>query len=273
MTPLAHRITNELMLPIKRRTFVDNCGLLGKIDDMHCFEVSQIFDAAADLAKKFVDRAEAARSAWENLLFLPAPKTWIEFGLNGRRFGVLLEQRNGFASAYWAAASEAGFVSFDSIGKLPLQGHAVTSSLDTQFWPSIFPAHSRSEAEARTWNWQIIALLAMINAPRIVGRRQHDPHRGLARKLLAGRGICGRFPLRAWTEIILEVTPPRDASSDEPSETRLTGQRALHFVRAHLGIRWGQLVLISACWRGDASLGIRQSRYLVVPPKSMEASA
>jgi hypothetical protein len=63
----------------------------------------------------------------------------------------------------------------------------------------------------------------------------------------------------------LEVHPPK-LDDRAPREERLTGERALHFVRAHLGIRWGQLVLIKHCWRGDGSLGIKRSRYSVVPP-------
>ncbi|HVJ44650.1 MAG TPA: hypothetical protein VM639_24345 [Dongiaceae bacterium] len=251
MTPLAHRITNELMLPIKRRTFVDNCGLLGKLDDIHCFEVTPVLGVAANLAFKVEEARRDTVGICDDLLFLPAPRTWVEFESHGGRAGFLLEQKETHTEV------RAAFQHDDRFESAPRIDHFSSRPI---------------EMDAFGWGF-VAAVLMMINRPKIFGRRQHDPHRGLARKLLAGRSICGRFPLRAWTEIILEVTPPRDASNDEPSETQLTGQRALHFVRAHLGIRWGQLVLISACWRGDASLGIRQSRYLVVPPKSMEASA
>ena len=51
MTPLAHRIVSEAVLPMKRRTFRDRCGLTDKLlDDIHCFEVSEVYDAgSADL--------------------------------------------------------------------------------------------------------------------------------------------------------------------------------------------------------------------------------
>lgn len=113
------------------------------------------------------------------------------------------------------------------------------------------------------------AILAIINSPRIVGRRTHRPHAGLQRALRRARGLgVGKFPLRGWTEIILEITPPQVDVSGRVHETRLTGRRALHFVRQHLRIRNGGLELVSAHWRGDAALGIKRSRYKVVPPRN-----
>jgi hypothetical protein len=75
--------------------------------------------------------------------------------------------------------------------------------------------------------------------------------------------MVGTFPLRAWTEIVLEVTPPSEAGALDPGEAHLTGRRALHFCRQHLRIRGGRLELVKAHWRGDAAIGIKQSRYRV----------
>jgi hypothetical protein len=82
----------------------------------------------------------------------------------------------------------------------------------------------------------------------------------LEKRLREGHLIAGRYPLGAWNEILLHVTPPQEADDTE-HEAHLTGSRALHFVRCHLRIRLGQLELVSAHWRGDAGLGIRRSRY------------
>ena len=106
-------------------------------------------------------------------------------------------------------------------------------------------------------------MLAIINSPKIIGRRQHMPHRGLERALIAKQKAIGKFPLHAWTEIQLKVTPPKDMSSDAPAEDHLTGQKALHFCRAHLRVRMGRLEVVRAHWRGDAALGIKRSRYKV----------
>jgi hypothetical protein len=109
------------------------------------------------------------------------------------------------------------------------------------------------------------AALALINTPRIIGRRQHMPHQGMQRKIAAGKKMVGKFPLKAWTEIKLEVMPP--VIDGGQHEARLTGGKALHFCRAHLRIRMGHLERVSAHWRGDPSLGIKQTRYSVIPPR------
>jgi hypothetical protein len=115
---------------------------------------------------------------------------------------------------------------------------------------------------------QLVALLAMINTPRVVGRRQHMPHAGLQKALARARQMVGKSPLRAWSEIVLEVTPPDLHHDEDPRELRLSGAKALHFVRAHLRIRLGHLELVSSHWRGDPALGIKQTRYRVVPPRA-----
>lgn len=46
MTPLARRITNELTLPLKRRTFNDRAGVLREMADIHCFECSDVMPLA-----------------------------------------------------------------------------------------------------------------------------------------------------------------------------------------------------------------------------------
>lgn len=87
------------------------------------------------------------------------------------------------------------------------------------------------------------------------------PHRGLERALIANQKLVGKFPLHAWTEIKLHVTPPKEAEGEH--EAHLTGERALHFCRAHLRIRLGRLEVVKAHWRGNPAIGIKQSRYTV----------
>ena len=70
------------------------------------------------------------------------------------------------------------------------------------------------------------------------------------------------------TEIKLEITEPVDASHDPSMEAHYTGDRALHFCRAHLRIRLGKLEIVRSHWRGDASLGIKQSRYRLAMPNA-----
>jgi hypothetical protein len=106
----------------------------------------------------------------------------------------------------------------------------------------------------------VILALDLINTPGLVGLRQHDPHRGLARKLYAARS--GSYPLRGWSEIVLKHQT-RIADETE-HHTGATYHKCLHFVRSHLRhYRDGKVTVIPAHWRGDPALGIKRTRYLV----------
>lgn len=281
MTPLAQAIVKEVLLPPRKRTFQDECGLLQRMDDIHCFEVSEVSGLAEDLHARMVedlrlgddglapidDQPQFAGMTSETS-FLPAPKTWIEWRTpSGFRRGFLLIEEGPWARVYQAdggrpiGASHAAAV---RMGLGARQGDP--GALEV---PSAF-----GREEAVDWSKKAIrlnVLLALINTPRVIGRHQHMPHAALERRLLAQRGAIGAFPLHAWNEIKLEVNrPPDDVSIDPFTEAHLTGQKALHFCRAHLRVRLGRVEIVRAHWRGDASLGVKQSRYAVVPPRATD---
>lgn len=103
-----------------------------------------------------------------------------------------------------------------------------------------------------------VLTLDLINTPGLVGLRQHDPHRGLARRLAHYRS--GSYPLQGWSEVVLKA----QTRHAEPGE-RLTGatyHKCLHFVRSHRRhFRDGHVTIIPAHWRGDPALGIKRTRY------------
>jgi predicted nucleic acid-binding Zn ribbon protein len=181
MTPLAHCIVKELTLPAKRRTFEDKCGLLDRMDDVHCFEVSEIMDVAGDIAKSEADRGRTL----DVLAFLPAPKTWIEWQYaNGDREGVLLcEHDDGtLASARWAYLNREGrFLSSDFVGYLKLRGDGNALSRH------LAVIEAKNVAVVRGYTILMYGILAMINAPRVIGRTTHMPHSGLQRKIAQSR--------------------------------------------------------------------------------------
>jgi len=272
MTPLAHRIAKELTLPKARRTFRDGAGILDRLDDVHCFELSEVFETCGNLAERLAnDVGRAGRMVGENLFFLPAPRTWLEWrGEDGSRQGVLLiehvedgadgEMR--WAECLWAAESAAPgfFMSSPKIGQLLLRGAWPKAGLDFEF-PVPRHLNGETEAQMRGWIFWLLSALAMINTPRVIGRKQHMPHAGLQRAIAKSKGIVGKFPLNAWTEIQLRITPPDYQGDGGTHDAYLTGAKALHFVRSHLRIRLGRLELVRAHWRGDPALGIKQSRY------------
>jgi hypothetical protein len=269
MTPLALRIVRNLGLPKNKRSFFDDVGLLPLMSDLHCFELSPVFGIAKELAGEVCD----AGMLHVSQQFLPAPRTWLEFKTEaGPRIGIHLEQSGDNVSmriAYELHTEHQGFTvwSPDYVATLYLKDK------ENAFQPtasSSFRLDERDRSHISSCCYVVYGALALINTPRIIGRRQHMPHRGLERELIRNQKMVGKFPLHAWTEILLEVRPPVEMCSDPSVEAHLTGRRALHFCRAHLRIRLGALEIVSSSWRGDPALGIRQSRYAVVPARYVQ---
>jgi hypothetical protein len=239
MPPLAYRVLKQLTLPLKERTFNDRCGLLPRLSDTHFFDVTDIQFAAYQLS----GNPQAFQDAIATT-FLPAPKTWIE--VKGFAWFVCEKERGGFE--------------YCSIMKCDIQDFFGT-------WDDSFQDIDLTTKWSAGENWvpqQLLPVyLLFINSPKVIGRRQHMPHRGLERALMQKMGCGGMFPLRAWTEIKLEIGPPKVLNGEPSKEAHLTGERALHFCRKHIRVRLGRLEIVRSHWRGDPALGIVQSRYKV----------
>lgn len=269
MTPLAQAIANDACLPVGKRRFGNLADEIGLFDGLHFFECSAVYETACAISGKLArDRSSSARQ----MTFLAAPRMLIdcstpEHEMTSRQ-AFLLEQNGETArvTILLMARSDGLIVRVPTQLFLPLIGSdepfGSYKLIVDRHLPrcDVKPAMDRLAAG-------LMAVLAMINTPRIINRQQHMPHRGLERKLAGSRGMVGKFPLNAWTELKLEVRPPRDATDDGNIEAHLTGQKAFHFCRTHLRVRLGKLELVSAHWRGDPALGIKQTRYAVMPPK------
>lgn len=274
MTPMLHRLLKRAVTDKKR-------DVLRQFDEVKSFELSGVAPLFRDLVEKFGENIKQ-KSFDGRLAFLPAPVTWIEWDsmgdileltkkhplpemleVNSSRAGFLLLAKPYEATARTFEYSEInGEMSFIGDGTLALLADKPSVRFDYQDneMPSKFRARLDSGLIAIVY-----AALALINSPRVIGRRQHMPHRGLEKQLLASKVWAGTFPLQAWTEIILHCTPPKDMGSDDVSEAHLTGHRCLHFCRAHLRFRNGCLEFVRSHWRGDPALGMKQSRYVVTP--------
>jgi hypothetical protein len=275
VTPLAKLITEQNFRRAKQREDGDLCGLYRRLDDVHCFDVTDAIDVLEDLARRIYDGAVSTGE----LSFLPAPKTWIEW-----RSPVedCLVERKGYLLCA-SSIDETRVRCFEAQG----QSSAGYNAWDADF---VLRLHCSDNLAGSTWGMsdagqdaidgqsdfternilrelvdyqaaRVHAALALINSPRVIGRRQHMPNAGLERRMLEKRAIVGRFPLHAWTEIVLPISPPDDRIRDAPVEAHLTGRRCLHFVRRHFRIINGVGVLVREHWRGDAALGIKRSRY------------
>lgn len=248
MTPLAASIVKQKILSPKARE-KNYEAVLPLMEDFHCFEITEIGPVIEDLTSKFmtdVPISEAMPSGLRETIFLPAPRTWIEWKEDGHRSATyLVDKGNGWADCFCFYHNTFVYKTrFDLEARRRWRDFSDgTSELENETWPAI--------------------PLILINTPKIIGRRQHMPNRGLERRLTQGlKG--GKFPLHAWTEITLNISKPMEIDDGEPHEAHLTGRRALHFCRKHIRIRNGKLEYVSAHWRGDPSIGIKQSRYRMV---------
>jgi hypothetical protein len=276
MTPFAQRIVKELTWPVVKRSKADLGGILAPLNDVHCFEISSIARDAKTLGWEAIRRGLLTAEQ----TFLPAPKTWLEYTMRSEfgadhvvsRVGLLLCEIASnvvFCDVSWLGHDNT-WVSLPNGFAIDLTWRGCTTNVGAGLvaYPVNWPPDADRVALVRSYTALALGALAFINSPRIIGRRQHAPHRGLERELIKHQKVIGSFPLRAWTEILLDVTPPKEADGQHAFEAHLTGTRALHFVRSHLRIRDGKLSFVKAHWRGDASIGIKQSRYVVRGPKA-----
>lgn len=270
MTPLAQSLSKLL---VSKRNKPDDIfwnanirNLRRSLFDTHFFEATDVIPLMEELSKLEKTNRSGLEETFALFGFLPAPKTWIEWSPKyaGERIAVLLEERGD------------NHVDATMFSKLVAQPLGVlkpkTCDIQTPGGTFVYPERITRNAKEMGIDGGELALafmqtahyiLVMINSPKIIGRRQHMPHSGLERRLKGAFG-AGKFPLHAWTELKLNVTKPIDIDDGEPHEAHLTGRRALHFCRKHIRIRFGRLEYVSAHWRGDPSIGIKQTRYKVV---------
>lgn len=237
MTPLAMKAIRAAST--RGDAIKDADGMMARIREPHCFELTAVLDFAEIVMKK------SPVDVLENTFFLPAPQTWLEVrGCHGRSAYFLDQQDDGTVDIFRHFEDVAFLVgNYDS-----LSGRNNSSGL-----------HEYVDSEEVVCTWLACAtFLAIINTPKLVARKEHQPHKALARELRQSGG--SRIELRPWNEIRLELTP-REATGDGPS--RISGRKCLHFCRSHIRIQHGKIVVVKPHWRGDAALGVAQSRYVV----------
>lgn len=265
MTPLAQRLIRQMNMPDdgkgKEEIWRGRSDALGDyLWGIHCFEVSLVLPLAYQIAEVAAEQG----GALDGKLFCPAPKTWIEWiHPDLGRVALLIEEGRHEAvtvTAFWGTSLRLlGCISTETSGLIIDRGYQPQGAILPERWTEI------DDLDRKLLNIAQI-FLYIINSPKIIGRRQHMPHRGLERELVSAGRSGKRFPLEAWSEIILEARPTYFDESGVEHEAHLTGRKCLHFCRAHVRIRNGKMEIVGSHWRGDAALGIKKSRYKVAPP-------
>ena len=261
------------MTPFARSIFLGKCNVdadclpaTNMLHECQFFELSDVFDIASDLAWRV---AYGNAELTGDFCFLPSEPCALEWKNDaGQNFLFLLYRRKdkiimrsvfGYKKGWVAPYLDTDLFSERATGSIVPKLEAWSCTKDEEGGA---PSAQRLDLFDRA---MAAIFLEFINRPEVVGRRQHMPDQRLERALLKGRVNIGKFPLRAWTEIQLNVNrTTHDASMLPSREAHLSGKRPMHFCRAHLRLQLGRVVLVRGHWRGDASVGVKRSRYKVL---------
>jgi hypothetical protein len=234
MTPLAHRFTKEI-IDGKHQDIKDD------LKDIHCFQLTGCIDLIEQMADDF-----SSGDAKLERLFLPFPKTWIEFNVEGHKFAYLLQETEQGAIVHC----------FGEISNGDIIKSNDTGLLDFERGGGYFEDSATNDLGL---HYMLCSALTLINTPQNVGSKKHHAHKGLVRQT---RAIDGIFPINAWTEIDIRLGT-RINTGNGSHELRRKDGVALHWVRAYKRNHLGRTEKIAAHFRGDIAFGFKQSRYVV----------
>lgn len=250
MTPLARDLAEDNARPLFKKTWQTDMADIGDITQFHCFDVTGVWKQILDIGKEL----RAAHMVPKQLMFLPSEKTWVEY-----RDAVIplafafIKVQDGIAlfQAACKTLEFVGTVNFD-------EGTMTFNDLG----PRLFG--KEADDNARTIVTLTAAILTIINSPRGVSIKTHQPHSGFQKILARARGQAGKYPLPDWHEVTLSVGQMVDRSSTN-SNIGIGHKKAWHFVRTHLRkMSNGNLIPVIEHYRGDPMIGIRKKRYKVV---------
>ena len=223
----------------------------------HFFECSSIYLPAWDLLGKDGSVTQMIRG-----LFLPFPVTWIEYTDDKKTVAVCFAQNdleNKAASFRSGIARfmcmEKGIKSYFCIGNVDFNLENDNIDIETNdgaFW-------DKSESMEQLARLFVVSciMLALINETRVT---QQINQKRRTRVPLGDNRPFGKWPLLGWKKVVLRIG---EDVQTEPNNGRLTGRRALHWVRSHLRFVNGKIVIVRAHTRGDASLGMINTKYEV----------
>ena len=255
MTPLSLSILNDVAAPLGRKTFDTSfatVNLARELARARAFDTTEVHDLIPELGFTRPNDKETERK----LAFLPARNTWIEWQPRrhypDERHGALLLAAAGCAIVVLCVRLP-GFFGVVCETTIEMNSKGPKSSRQRSKQPAADHWYVADTLR------DLIPMLALINTPAIVGRREHLPIAGLEQKL-SSRGLTPHSSMEPWTEIALRFTPPReDARRIEGHRVpAFTGSRALHFGLEHLRLFRGRVVA-SSRWLGDPVLGFQRT--------------
>jgi hypothetical protein len=265
-------ITNNLLMAKALGYVGDRSDFWRAVNECHFFDLSAVSDHASVVGASMRDHFNNRGHFSRRLAFLPAQNSWLEFeesytSVHDGTLGKFRQAYLLFGESDSRHRAVVATISRNPGGEWAYVRQAPIPLVEADEQP-VRCMEDHPELELRRGQaphsiFLLYGALALINTPRIIGRRQHMPHERVEREKLKALKLVGKFPLRVWTEIILKVAPPDDRTGEPATEGHLTGEKCLHFVRTFLRVRMGQLEYVESHWRGNPALGMKRSRYRV----------
>ncbi len=205
-------------------------------------------------------RADGLETGFSTNARLPAPNTFIEAMIRGKRVGFLCQERatDGRVSVASIAEQNNGTIAS------AWQAAFVPGSDEVTFLGGETPTGDKADSIV-VGLFLVEKFLCIINQTGLVAQRPHDTDKRVVRAAAAG----GFEPPRAkWHECHIRPGVHGIGATGVRAEHR---EHQLHYVRKHLKPSLGPDRWIDGYWRGNADLGLHLKNYVGHAPRKAAA--
>lgn len=220
---------------------------------------SQFLECSALTPMAFEMRwADGLDTGFSSNARLPAPQTFIEALIRGKRVGFLCQERptDGRVSVASIAEQDNGVMA------VAWTAAFVPGSDEVTFLGSETPAGDRADSIV-VGLFLVEKFLCIINQSGLVELRSRDTDKRVVRAA-AARGV--ETPKAKWHECHIRPGVHGVGTAGARFEHR---EHQLHYVRKHLKPSLGPDRWIDGYWRGNADLGIYLKTYVGHTPKQL----
>lgn len=206
--------------------------------------------------------ADAEDSGFSSNARLPAPRTFIEASIKGRRVAFACQEKAGDARVFVNSVTERD----DGTVDVPWQAAFLPGSDQVTLGDGSMP-NQRKLGSVWAGLMLVEKFLCIINQPGLTHNRERKTDKRVLR-LAAEQGIM--LPQAKWHECHIRPGVHAGVTTGPRSEHR---EHQLHYVRKHLKPSLGSDRWIDGHWRGNADLGIHFKSYIAhVPANAVQGA-
>lgn len=230
---------------------------MGDEPTQRALAAAQFLECSALTSMAFeMRRADSPDSGFSANARLPAPRTFIETRIRGRRIAFACQERetNGRVSVNSIAEQDDGRIA------VAWQAAFLPGSDEITFGDDSIPSENKLQG-IFAGLVLVEKFLCIINQPGLTDLRAHNTDKRVIR-LAAENGI--EVPQLKWHQCHIRPGVHGGGATSNKSEHR---EHQLHYVRKHLKPSLGPDRWIDGYWRGNADLGIYLKSYIGHAPR------